>query len=203
MRADRYYDVTLAIFVALFLVSNIAATKLINVGTLIFDGGALLFPLTYILGDVLSEVYGFKKASRAIFVSFFIGALASVSFWIIDVLPVAPSYEYGESFHAILGFLPRIVAASLAAYLVGQLINAFVLTKVKQFTHEKHLWFRLLSSTLIGELADTLIFCTIAFYGIITGSEFLNYLLTGYVYKCAIEILLLPVTYRVIRVYEK
>lgn len=194
----RHYDIIIAVFVALLLISNIAATKLIVVGPLIMDGGAILFPLTYIIGDILAEVYGLKRAKRAIFTAFGISILAALTFLAVQYLPGAPAYTNQEAFEAVLGFVPQIVVASLAAFLCGQFINAYVLTKVKEKWGDKHLWVRLLSSTVAGQLVDTTIFCTIAFFGTLTGLDFLNYVLVGVVYKIAMEIILLPVTYRVI-----
>ena len=113
------------------------------------------------------------------------------------------SWPNQEAFESVLGFLPRIVLASICGYLVGQLLNAYVLVRIKERTNERSLWLRLLGSTAVGEAADTIVFCTIAFYGVITGGEFLNYVIIGYLYKVAVEILLLPVTYRVIAVIKK
>ncbi|MCI1642321.1 MAG: queuosine precursor transporter [Actinomyces sp.] len=201
-RAPRLYDVVAVLFVAFLLVSNITATKLIGVHVgpafLVFDGGAILFPLTYILGDVLSEIYGFARARRAIVLGFAVSILASLVFWLVQLAPPGPGYENQQAFEAVLGFVPRIVAASLCGYLAGQLLNSRVLVGIKERWGERHLWARLIGSTLVGEAADTLIFCTIAFYGVITGADFLNYLLTGYVYKVGVEIVMLPVTYPVI-----
>lgn len=197
------YAVVVASFVGLLLISNICATKLIAFGPVITDGGALLFPLTYIIGDILSEVYGLKAAKRAIYLGFGFSVLAALAFWLVQLAAPAPGYENQAAFEAVLGFVPRIVLASLCAFIVGQLLNAYVLVRIKQRTRERRLWLRLIGSTLVGELADTVVFCTIAFYGIITGAEFLNYVVTGYVYKCAIEIVLLPVTYRVIAAVKR
>lgn len=116
----------------------------------------------------------------------------------MQISPPANGYENQEAFEAVLGFVPRIVLASICGYLVGQLLNAYVLVKIKERTQEKALWVRLIGSTVIGELADTVVFCTIAFYGIITGGEFLNYVVIGYLYKTLLEVVLLPLTYRVI-----
>lgn len=193
-----HYYLVVAVFCGMLLISNIAAVKLIAIGPVITDGGALLFPLTYILGDVLSEVYGWKAARRAIYLGFALSVTAALTFWLVQSAPPADGWPNQESFEAILGFVPRIVAASLAGFLVGQLLNAYVLVKIKARTDERHLWVRLLGSTAVGEFADTLVFCTIAFYGVITGAEFANYVITGYVYKCLIEVIMLPVTYRVI-----
>ncbi len=194
-----YYPTIVALFTGILLISNIGAVKLISVGPFIADGGAFLFPLVYILGDVLSEVYGWKAAKRAIVLGFAMAILAAITFLVVQVSPAANGWEYQSSFENILGFVPTIVAASVCGFLVGQLLNSYVLVKIKQRTKEKYLWVRLIGSTVVGEFADTLVFCTIAFYGILTGAEFINYVLTGYVYKTLLEVALLPITYPVIR----
>jgi queuosine precursor transporter len=192
------YPVIVGVFVGLLLISNIGAVKLIEFGPLITDGGVFLFPLVYIVGDVLSEVYGFKAARKAIFLGFAMSALAAVTFWVVQMSPPAEGWGNQEAFEAVLGFVPRIVLASIAGYLVGQLLNAWVLVKIKERTREKALWLRLIGSTAVGELADTIVFCTIAFYGVITGTDFLIYVAAGYIYKTLVEVVLLPVSYAVI-----
>lgn len=195
-----HYATVIAVFCGLLLISNVAAVKPIEIGSLIFDGGAILFPLTYVLGDVLAEVYGFRRAKRAIWIGFGLGALAALCFWIVDSLP-APDWaeENSAAFHLTLGFVPAIVLASLLGYLAGQLLNARVLVAMKQRSGERGLWGRLVGSTLVGELADTLIFCLIATaIGPFIWADFWNYFIVGYLFKCLIEIVMLPVTYRVI-----
>jgi uncharacterized integral membrane protein (TIGR00697 family) len=193
------YPVIVAVFVGLLLISNIGATKLISFGPLITDGGAFLFPLTYIIGDILSEVYGFRAARRAILLGFAMSVLAAVTFFVVQISPPADGYENQAAFEAVLGFVPRIVLASICGYLVGQLLNSYVLVRIKERTKERKLWLRLIGSTVVGEFADTFVFCTIAFYGVITGAEFWNYVLVGYVYKTLLEVVLLPITYPTIR----
>ena len=193
------YPTIVAAFVGVLLISNIGATKLIAFGPIITDGGAFLFPLTYIIGDVLSEVYGWKAARRAIIIGFAMSIIAAITFFLVQASPPAPGYENQEAFEAVLGFVPRIVLASLCGYLVGQLLNAYVLVRIKDVTKERYLWARLIGSTVVGEFADTLVFCTVAFYGVITGSEFVTYVVVGYVYKTLLEVVLLPITYPTIR----
>jgi uncharacterized integral membrane protein (TIGR00697 family) len=193
-----YYPVISAVFVALLVISNVGAVKLISAGPLILDGGAFLFPLVYIAGDVLSEVYGFKAARKTIYIGFGMAILSALTFWLIQISPSAVGWENQGAFEAILGFVPRIVLASVCGFLVGPLLNAYVLVKIKARTKEGSLWLRLIGSTVVGEFADTIVFCTIAFYGIITGGDFLNYVIVGYFYKTLLEVLLLPITYRVI-----
>lgn len=192
------YTPVVVVFVSLLLISNIGAVKLIAFGPIITDGGVFLFPLVYITGDVLAEVYGLRAARRAIFLGFSMAALAAVTFLVVQISPPADGWENQAAFEAVLGFVPRIVVASLAGYLVGQLLNAYVLVWIKERTGEAHLWARLIGSTAVGELADTVVFCTIAFYGVITGVEFWTYVAFGYIYKTLLEVALLPVTYRVV-----
>lgn len=207
--AARYYDLILAGFVGLLLIANVAATKLIDIGPtwqpggmailpLVFDGGALTFPLTYILGDTLAEVYGFGKARRAIIMGFCASALASLVFLGVDLLPADASWGLQESWHAVLGLVPRIVLGSLAGFLVGQLLNAKVLVALRDRARPGSLWFRLIGSTVVGEAADTVLFCLIAYGGLIDWPTMGNYIITGYIYKVALEVILLPISLRVI-----
>ncbi|CAB4884484.1 unannotated protein [freshwater metagenome] len=197
------YPIIMAVFCSVLLISNIGATKLIEFGPLITDGGAFLFPLTYLIGDILSEVYGWKAARRAVVLGFAMAILAAVTFFLVQLSPPAAGYENQAAFEAVLGFVPRIVLASICGFLVGQLLNAYVLVKIKERTKEKHLWARLIGSTVVGEFADTFVFCTIAFYGVITGAEFANYVLVGYLYKTLLEVVLLPITYPVIKAIKR
>ncbi|MCU0282615.1 MAG: queuosine precursor transporter [Candidatus Nanopelagicales bacterium] len=198
-----HFWVVAAVFCGLLLISNVGATKLIAVGPLITDGGAFLFPLVYVVGDVLSEVYGWRATRRVIWVAFGLSALAALTFWVVQLAPPAADWPNQDAFEAVLGFVPRIVLASLCGFLVGQLLNAWVLVRIKARTDERRLWVRLLGSTAVGQFADTLVFCTIAFYGVITGWTFVNYVITGYLYKVAVEVLVLPVTYRVIALVKR
>ena len=192
------FPIIAAVFVALLLLSNISAVKLIEFGPLITDGGLFLFPLVYIVGDVLTEVYGFKAAKRVIYTGFAIGVLAAFTYYLVQIAPPAASWENQAAVESILGFVPPIVIASVLAFLAGQLLNSWVLVKVKAKTNEKKLWLRLISSTAVGQLADTVVFTMIASLGRLSFDEFLNYLVVGYLYKTLIEVLLLPITYRVI-----
>jgi uncharacterized integral membrane protein (TIGR00697 family) len=124
--------------------------------------------------------------------------LAGFTFYLVQLSPPAPGWENQSAFEAVLGFVPRILLASVCGYLAGEFLNSYVLVKIKERTLEKRLWLRLVGSTVVGEFADTLVFCTIAFYGVITGAEFINYVLVGYVYKTMLEVFLLPITYPVI-----
>lgn len=203
------YATTVSVFVALLLISNIVAVKLIDFGTLqigsfelpmIFDGGVFLFPLVYIVGDVLAEIYGLRAARRAVFTAFAMSLLASLTIWVTQLSPTALGAEHQAAFEMVLGFVPRIVAASLAAFVTGQLMNAWVLDRLRRRTSGRFLRSRLIASTLVGQLVDTIVFCTIAFWGTISGVEFFMYTALGYLIKVLAEVVLLPITTRVIRV---
>ena len=211
-RGSSYFDVLLAVFCVVLVVSNIAATKGIefDVGSwsigsvqilpIVTDGGAFLFPLAYILGDVISEVYGFKAARRAVLTGFAMAVLAAVTFWVVVQLPGASFYENQAAFEAVAGPVGQIVLASLVGYVAGQLTNSGVLVWMKKRTAERGLVARLATSTGAGELVDTFLFCAIAAsaIGITTMGTFWNYFLVGVIYKCAVEFLVMPLTVVVI-----
>lgn len=194
----RYYDLILASFAAVLLISNLAAVKLITIGSIITDGGAILFPLAYIFGDVLTEVYGYSYARRAIWTGFGVMLVAVAAFTIVRYLPASPEWGLQQSYVDILGFFPRIVLASLVAYLVGEFMNAYVLAKLKVKYGGEQLWFRLIGSTVVGQLFDTVIFGLIAFGGILSAASMLNFIAVGWGFKTGVEVVMLPVTYRVI-----
>lgn len=197
-RNYRYYDLAVAASVATLIISNLGAVKLVAFGPIIADGGGVLFPLAYILGDVMTEVYGYKHTRRAIWTSFFWLLVMIVTLTIVRYLPPAAEANNVQAFDQIFGFVPRIVAASLFAYLGGEFMNSFVLAKMKVKSHGKHMWQRLIGSTVVGESVDTTIFGLIAFGGILGGWDMLKFILFGVVFKTTVEILMLPITYRVI-----
>jgi len=216
-RGSSYYDVLLAVFCVVLVVSNIAATK----GTQFFsgdvsigpvqilpvfsDGGAVLFPLAYIIGDVIAEVYGLKAARRAILVGFGTALMAFATFLIVIQLPSASFYQNQDAFESVVWSGAQIVAASLVAYVVGQFLNSYVLVSMKARSAEPGLWRRLAGSTGVGEAADTFIFCAIAAtaIGISTAGDFLNYFVVGFLFKCAVELLVMPLTMVVIRLLKQ
>lgn len=201
-RLGTRYAMILATFVGLLLISNIVAVKLIAFGPFIVDGGVFLFPLVYIVGDVLAEVYGFRASRRAIFAAFVLAALASATIFLTQVSPPAEGWENQEAFESVLGFVPRIVLASLGGFVAGQLLNAWVLVRLRDRTSGRFLRTRLIGSTMVGQLADTVVFCTIAFFGVIEGWDFIGYTAMGYAIKVLAEVVLLPVTTRVIAVVQ-
>lgn len=195
-----YYPVLVAVFTALVVISNIAATKGVAFGPIITDGGFIVFPLTYVIGDVLAEVYGFRAARRAILVGFVMNGLAALAFWATVLLPAADFYPNQEHLANVVGAYTQLIAAGMAGFIVGQTINAWTVVQIKARTREKHLWARLVGSTFAGQLGDTLVFCAIAApaIGITSLRDFAVYTALGWIYKTAVEVVMLPVTYRVI-----
>lgn len=197
------FAIFMTAFVVLLVISNVVAVKLIAAGPLTVDGGVFLFPLVYIIGDVLAEVYGFKAAKRAIFMGFAASILATLTILLVQVSPASPEWQGQEAYEEILGFVPRIVLASMAGYLAGQLTNAWLVVRMRNRAGNRTgllatLWFRLIGSTMAGQLVDTVVFCFIAFYGMLLGWDFWGYVALGYVIKVLAEVVLLPVTTRVI-----
>lgn len=200
-----YFSTVLALMGAVVILSNIGAAKGVALGPIITDGGFFLFPLAYILGDVISEVYGFKAARRSILVTFGLAIFAVLCFWVMIALPSAEFYDGQQALERTLGPVWQIVLASILGFLVGQLANAWVLVKLKERFGERGLIGRLIGSSGVGEFLDTLIFCSIAasVIGITDGAQFLNYLLVGFVYKTGVEIIFVPVTAAVIRWFKR
>jgi len=181
------------------LISNIASTKIVKFGTFDFDGGTLLFPLAYIFGDILTEVYGFKRSRRVIWIGFFSALLMSAVLIFVGWLPSAAGWENQEAYDKILGLTPRIVIASLIAYLAGEFTNSMILAKMKVWTKGRFLWTRTIGSTIIGEGLDTVLFVLIAFWGVLPSGLILTIIISNYIFKTGLEILLTPVTYKTVK----
>jgi len=199
----RYFDVLVALFVAVLLISNVASTKILSIWKFTFDGGTILFPLSYIFGDILTEVYGFRRSRRVIWLGFAAALLMSLTLYVVQLLPPADGWQYQDDFRHILGFVPRIVLASLIAYFAGEFSNSFTLSRLKIVTRGRFLWVRTITSTLIGEGLDTLLFCMIAFYGILPVPLLISVILSNYIFKCSVEILFTPFTYIIVNFLKK
>jgi uncharacterized integral membrane protein (TIGR00697 family) len=215
-RVYRYYDVIMALFVTILIVSNIAsAAKIVNLGFSIsgipmaFDAGTILFPISYIFGDLLTEVYGFKRSRRVIWVGFACLALTSFIFFLVRSMPgenTWQNYAGQASYDAILGGISTggIVLASLLAYLFGEFTNSVVLAKMKVATNGRWLWMRTIGSTLVGEGVDTVVFITVAsLVGVFPWVLFPSLLLTNYFFKVGVETLMTPVTYWAVAFLKK
>lgn len=199
----KFLDILIGIFVAIMLISNVISVKIFKVGPLSFDGGTILFPLAYIFGDIFTEVYGYKNSRRIIWTGFFANILMAVSFMIVGRVPAATGWQNQEAYNVILGWVPRIVIASICAYWVGSFANSFVLAKIKILTKGKKLWVRTIGSTIIGELLDTVLFCVIAFYGQLPPKLLLAVIISNYLLKVGIEIFFTPITYKVVKLLKK
>ena len=209
MKPYKYYDLIMALFVAVVLISNIAsAARIVSLTVLglplSFDAGTLLFPLSYIFGDILTEVYGYQQSRRVIWTGFAAAGLMSLTFWIIRQLPGEAAwqgYAGDAAYDAILGGVSSggIVIASLAAYLVGEFSNSFVLAKLKVVTQGRFLWVRTIGSTLIGEGVDSIVFVTAAcVFGVFPWEIALTLIGSNYLFKVFIEVIMTPVTYAVV-----
>ncbi len=200
----KYLDIVVVVFIATLIISNIGSTKIVGIGPITFDGGTILFPLAYILGDVLTEVYGFRYTRRVIWLGFIVLALTAGVLGLINILPAATGTEAGATaFATIAGFIPRIVLASLIAYIIGEFINTILLAKLKVRTNGKHYWARSLAASSVGELFDTLIFSTIAFAGTLPGGDFVRLIITVYLMKLGFELIAVGFTSRIVRILKR
>jgi len=201
----QLFAILTALTTTVLIVSNLASTKMFDFfGTgLVWDGGAILFPVSYVLGDVITEFYGFRGAKKVIWTAFAMNLIAVFALFIVQLLPPGPGWENQLAYEAIIGFMPRIVAGSLIAFVSGQILNAYVFVKIKKITKGKHLWQRALGSSLVGNLVDTVIFTTIAFVGTISTIQFVGLLIIAYVSKMVGETILLPVTYGAVKLIRK
>ena len=202
-RNFKYLDIITGFFVAILLISDIADTKAITVGFLSFGGGTFLFPIAYIFGDILTEVYGFKRARRVIWIGFACELLMALMFGLVGFAPASPDWPYQKDFMHILGLAPRIAVASLTAYFLGEFINSVTLAKIKIYTKGKYLWIRTIGSTIVGELFDTVIFMFIAFWGVFPLQLIISIIISGYFLKVATEVVFTPVTYWIVGFLKK
>ena len=194
----RYLDLITGLFVAVLLISNIASSKIVEIWKFTFDGGTILFPLSYIFGDILTEVYGFRRSRRVIWIGFFCAALMSLTLGLIGLIRPASGWEYQEAYMRILGQTPRIVTASLIAYFAGEFSNSFILAKMKILTKGKWLFTRTIGSTIVGEGIDTIIFVLIAFLGVYPNDLVLLIIISNYIFKVSLEIVFTPLTYKIV-----
>jgi len=193
----RYLDLITALFVTVLLISNVASTKILQLGPFTFDGGTILFPASYIFGDVLTEVYGYRRSRRVIWIGFGSAALLVLVLAIVGALPPAPDWEHQEAYEAILGATPRIVLGSLVAYFAGEFSNSYVLARMKVWSQGRWLWVRTVGSTVVGQAVDTTMFVAIAFAGTLPWPLFWSIIASNYIFKVGLEAAMTPVTYRV------
>lgn len=199
----RYLGMISVFFVSVLLISNVASTKIVDLKWFVSDGGNILFPLSYILGDVVTEVYGYKKSRGIIWLGFSMALLMSIVFIIVGMLPPAADWANQDAYDKILGLTPRIVSASLIAYFFGEFTNSFIMAKLKIWTKGKMLWVRTIGSTAVAELIDSSLFILIAFWGILPSNVLWSLIIFNYLFKTGIEILMTPVTYKVINFLKR
>jgi uncharacterized integral membrane protein (TIGR00697 family) len=194
----RYLDLLTALFVAVLLVSNVASSKIVRFGPFSFDGGTILFPLSYIFGDILTEVYGYRRSRRVIWTGFLAAAMMAATFMVVGALPPAAGWEGQAAWDAILGWTPRIVLASLAAYWCGEFSNSYIMARMKIRTGGRWLFTRTIGSTLVGEGIDTLLFVGIAFGGVLEGPLLRDIIVSNYIFKVGVEAAATPLTYWIV-----
>lgn len=200
----RYYDLFMAAFVAVLLCSNIIGpAKVASLWGFTFGAGVLFFPISYVFGDVLTEVYGYARARKVVWAGFAALGFASFMAWIIVGLPPADGWDGQDAYAAVLGQTPRIVLASLIAFFSGEMVNAYVLARMKILTQGRWLWTRTIGSTVVGQGVDSLVFYPIAFYGVWSNDLLLMVMLSNYCIKVGWEIVLTPVTYRVVAMLKR
>ncbi|HEV2349987.1 MAG TPA: queuosine precursor transporter [Terriglobia bacterium] len=203
-KPHKCLDLLVAAFVASLLVTGTVASKIFApLGGLIFNGGALFIPINYILGGILTEVYGYARARRVIWAGFAAAAFMSLSYWLVGRIPPSPTWPLQAAYDSILGVVPRIVAASLTAYFLGEFTNSFVLAKMKILTRGRYLWTRTVGAALAGQAMDTVVFIVFAFYGTQSLKVLAIISLSIYFLKIAIEIAALPVVYNLVNFLKR
>ncbi|HEY0426219.1 MAG TPA: queuosine precursor transporter [Pyrinomonadaceae bacterium] len=214
----KYYDLIMAAFVAVLLCSNligvhkVSSVNLPFYGEYIYGAGVLFFPISYLFGDILTEVYGYARSRKVIWTGFGALIFASLMAFVVTALPL-PANVSPETFQAnaekqhaiemIFGQTPRIVLASLLAFWLGEFVNSYVLAKMKLLTNGKHLWMRTIGSTVVGEIADSLVFYPLAFYGVMTNEQLVSVLIGNYFIKVLWEVLATPFTYKIVNFLKR
>lgn len=207
---ERWLPAIAAVFVTTLVISNIIAVKLFSVGPVFLPAGVILFPVSYIFGDVLTEVYGYSRARQVIWIGFGCNLLAVVAIWISIYLPAAPIWKVlgssessQKAYSAIFGFTPRLLAASFVAYLFGEFLNSIVLAKMKIATRGRYLWTRTIGSTLVGQFADSALFVSLAFAGMVPAGAVLDLIVSQWLVKSFYEAAATPLTYGIVNFLKR
>jgi uncharacterized integral membrane protein (TIGR00697 family) len=196
--AYKYFDLLASIFIVVLLISNLVGQKICAFGPFRVSGAQLLFPITYIFGDVFTEVYGYGCSRRVIWMGFFASGLMALMGLITVALPAAPEWHNQEAFATVFEFVPRLVIASLIAYWCGEFANSFTLAKMKIFTKGRHLWTRTVGSTVVGQAVDTIVLMVVAFGGQRNVGLIVRLILSAYLFKVVYEVLATPLTYWIV-----
>lgn len=196
---SKYFIYIAILFVAVLMISNTTASKLIEIGPFAVSGAIIIFPISYIFGDILTEVYGYKASRKIIWSGFGALILMSFCYWIIQLLPPASFWQNQGAYKTILGAVPRITLGSMIAYFAGEFSNSFVLSKMKVWMNGKYLWMRTIGSTIVGEGVDSFLIIIIAFAGTVPNSALPQLIISGYLLKVAYEVLATPFTYLIVK----
>ena len=202
-RYSHWFLLVASIFITCLITSNIIAVKLVNIFGLVLPAAIIIFPISYIFGDVLTEVYGYHQARRVIWLGFFCNLIAVVAIWLGQILPAASFWEGQAAYERILGYTPRLLGASFLAYLVGEFAHSFVMAKMKIATNGRWLWTRTIGSTLVGQGLDSLVFMTLAFIGTIPPTVLAGAIVVQWLSKSAYEAIITPLTYVVVNFLKK
>jgi uncharacterized integral membrane protein (TIGR00697 family) len=203
-RSYKYYDLVMAAFVTVLLCANlIGASKVAQVGPFVFGAGVLFFPISYVFGDVLTEVYGYARARKVVWAGFGAMTFASFMSWAVLAFPPAPAWPHQQAFQTVFGGTPRIVGASMLAYFCGEFCNSYVLARMKVRTEGRWLWTRTIGSTIVGEAVDSAVFYPLAFLGVWTHEQVLQVMVTNYALKVGWEAVMTPFTYRIVNTLKR
>lgn len=200
---SQWFVIVAAIFVTCLIIANITAVKLIGVFGLVLPAAVIIFPISYIFGDVLTEVYGYREARKVIWLGFVCNLLAVLAIWLGQILPAASFWDGQAAYERILGYTPRLLIASFVAYLAGEFANSYVLAKLKIATGGRWLWIRTIGSTIVGQGIDSLLFITVAFIGTIPLSGLASAILAQWLFKSAYEAFATPLTYKVVNLLKR
>ena len=202
-KVSIWFVVIVAVFVTSLITANIISVKLAQVGSIVFPVGVVIFPISYIFGDVLTEVYGFRRARLVIWLGFLCNLLTVGAIWLAQILPAASFWQGQDAFVQILGYTPRLLLASFLAYLMGEFANSYVLAKMKIATAGRWLWARTIGSTLVGQGFDSIIFISVAFVGTIPAAGLISAIVTQWLMKSGYEAVATPLTYGVVNFLKK
>ena len=197
------YEMLAGLFVMTLIVSNIASVKVVAIGPLVFDAGTILFPLSYIVGDIVTEVYGYRKMRSLLYVGVVSLILTMTTFWVVQILPASPDWPNQVAYESILGVVWRIVLASVTALFLGEIMNAYVMARMKVRSKGKNLWARMISSSVVGSAIDTVVFSTVAFLGTMSFGALAQLMATVFLIKITTEVIVSPLTIKIINIVKR
>ena len=197
------YEMLAGLFVMTLIVSNIASIKVVAIGPLVFDAGTILFPLSYIVGDIVTEVYGYRKMRSLLYVGVVSLILTMMTFWVVQILPASPDWPNQVAYESILGVVWRIVLASVTALFLGEIMNAYVMARMKVRSKGKNLWVRMISSSVVSSAIDTVVFSTVAFLGTMPFDALAQLMITVFLIKITTEVIVSPLTIKIINIVKR